>query len=106
MVVTPGIEPSHRAYETQVRTTCITMAEGEGFEPPDGFPSSDFKSGALSQTLPALLYGLGGRIRTCDLLNPNQAPYQTRPHQDWQPVSRTPYGQVHLTPTQCRICFT
>ena len=83
MVVTPGIEPSHRAYETQVRTTCITMAEGEGFEPPDGFPSSDFKSGALSQTLPALLYGLGGRIRTCDLLNPNQAPYQTRPHPDW-----------------------
>ena len=56
------------------------MAEGEGFEPPDGFPSSDFKSGALSQTLPALLFGRSSRIRTYDLLVPNQAPYQTRPY--------------------------
>ena len=58
------------------------MAEGEGFEPPDGFPSSDFKSGALSQTLPALLYGPGGRIRTSDIYVPNVAVYQTDLHPD------------------------
>ena len=25
MVVPPGVEPSHRAYETQVRTVCVTI---------------------------------------------------------------------------------
>jgi hypothetical protein len=33
MGVMSGIEPNHRAYETQARTTCITVAEREGFEP-------------------------------------------------------------------------
>ena len=60
----------------------VIMAEGEGFEPPDGFPSSDFKSGALSQTLPALLYGPGGRIRTSDICLPKAAVYQTDLHPD------------------------
>jgi hypothetical protein len=51
--------------------------------------------------------GRSTRIRTLDLCVPNAAHYQAVLYSViWQPVSRTPYGQVHLTPTLCRICFT
>ena len=106
--VTPGIEPSHRAYETQVRTTCITIGGKGGIrthgtfwfngvqdrrirplchlsllERMIGFEPTPSAWKAESSPRRTSAFGLGGRIRTCDLLNPNQAPYQTRPHQDW-----------------------
>ena len=44
--------------------------------------STVFKTVALSQTLPTLLYGLGSWIRTNDLLYPKQAHYQAVLYRD------------------------
>jgi hypothetical protein len=44
------------------------MAESEGFEPPVGCPTSDFKSGAFGRTLPTLLE-LRGMIPFCNFVS-------------------------------------